>query len=374
MDFLGIIKGAWRVTWRHKTLWVLGLFAGSSGGGYANWSTPGYRVGIQDTGRWGTPNAAWSELSAFVHDWAPALVAGAVALALIGLLWLALSLAAQAGLVWEVDAAERGGTVSASEGWNVGFHHWWKVLAVGVVLTLPIVLFVLLVLAAGAAILLPLIRGVSSAGIDSAAGWAGIAWLVALLIASAPLFIVLGFVLGTMYLLAVRYLVIEGRSPIDAIRGSWQALRHRFKDVFLMWLVTIGLGIGFGIAIAVPAAAVAAGITVTVLLGAWPVAAVLGLGLFAAVMVVGAAWNTYTSALWTIFFRKLTGRDAGQGLVATPVGSSYAPAPPPAYGSAGCPPPGGYPSGDESAPPAGHAPPAGPAGEAPGGSAVPEVR
>ena len=32
MDYAGILKRAWNVTWNHKILWLFGLFAGASAG------------------------------------------------------------------------------------------------------------------------------------------------------------------------------------------------------------------------------------------------------------------------------------------------------------------------------------------------------
>ncbi len=340
MDFPSIIKEAWRVTWRYKTLWVLGLFAGTVGG---TWGTSSYRADSQQVSQWTSPSAAWAEFTSFMHDWAPALIAAAVALVLIGILWLVLSVAAQAGLVWEVDAAERGGAVSASEGWNAGFHRWWKVLGVGAVLILPILLFGLLVLVLAGVSLVSAFGSISAEGARAASGWAALAGLVVLGIVSLPVFIVLSFVLGNMYVLALRYLVLEGRPVMDSIRAAWQSLRHRFKDVFLMWLITIGLAIAFGIALAIPAGVVGAGIAVTGMLGAWPIAAVFGLLLFVVLLVVAAAWNTFTSALWTIFFRRLTGRDAAQVRPVAPTYPPYpAPTAPPGYAPVGPPIGGGY--------------------------------
>jgi hypothetical protein len=36
MDHIGVVKDAWHITWRHKVLWIFGLFASfATGGGVA---------------------------------------------------------------------------------------------------------------------------------------------------------------------------------------------------------------------------------------------------------------------------------------------------------------------------------------------------
>ena len=319
MDFTGIIKGAWRVTWRYKTLWVLGLFAGTVGGGYSSWSTSSYRTSSRHLSRFRSPAVAWAEFTSFVHDWAPALIAAAVALVLIGLLWLVLSLAAQAGLVWEVDVAERGGIVSASEGWNVGFHHWWKVLGVGLVLMLPIVLLGLLVLALAAAILLPLIGSFPSAGSSAGPAVGGIrrGWSpsASCRFRYSSCF---AFVLGNMY--RARDSLPRDRGPYADERDSGfvaaatPQIQGRVPDVADHLRART---IGFGIAIAIPAGVDSCGYRDDrAVLGHGRSRSLLGILLFVVMIVVMAAWNTFTSALWTIFFRRLDGSgcSAAQGL------------------------------------------------------------
>lgn len=402
MDFAGIIKRAWRITWQYKVLWVLGIFAGASGG-FGGWGTSSYRTSSRDLGNWSSFDTAWSKASTWMQDWAPVLIAAAVALFLIAILWLVLSFAAQGGLAWEVDAVERGQRASLGEGWNVGFHNWGRVILAGIVLMLPILLVGLFVGGISVAALVPAYRVTSSGltGLDAASATAGLAGLAAIGVVAVPVLIVLGFVLGNMYLLCVRFIAIEGRTSMEAVRASWDVVRHRFKDVLLMWLITIALSFAFAIAVAIPLGIAAVGVALTAVAGAWPVSVLLGLVLIAAGIVVSGIWSTFTSAMWTIFFRRLTGREvpaahavlpgypapAAQPGYYYPPGS-YPPPPPPAA-------PGGYPPGSyppvappaapwpgaetpapaaAPAPPAPAAEPSTPAPPAPGPSSEPEVR
>jgi hypothetical protein len=372
VDYGSIIKRGWRITWRYKALWVLGLFAGASGG-LNGWGNSGYRTNGQDLQRLGSGNIAWSEVSTWLHDWAPVLIAAAVAVLLVGIIWLVLSFAAQAGLAWEVDTIERGGRLSLGEAWNVGFHNWGRVLLASIVLALPILLLGLLLTGAAVVTLWPLFRSAVTGASFSATPVAGVAILGLIALVSVPVLIVGAFILGNMYLLSVRFIAVEGRSSMDAVRASWQVVRHRLKDVFLMWLITLALNIAFGIAIAIPAAVLAAGTVLTAVFGAWPVAVVLGLVLLVGVFFASAIWSTFTSSIWTIFFRRVTGREVPAVRATPPSYPSYgapsgAPYPLAPYPPTSYPPPSGYPPPPAPpgyppvAPPIGYPPPAPPPG------------
>ena len=316
MDFGDIIKRAWRVTWHHKALWVLGLFAGASGSGVGGWGGSGRRFdsdSLRSLGARGEDLA--STASAHLSEWAPVLAAALVLLALLGVFFVVVSFAAQAGLAFEVDEAESRRPVSLSTGWNVGFHYWWRVLVVNVLLVLPLV---------AVAIVVTIIVAVAvlTARFGEGAGAAGLLYgFIGMGVLLVPVFVLLAFAVGVLHPLAVRYIAIEGRGATEALAAAWRMLRHRLRDVFLMWLVVVVLGAGFGFALVIPAGAVGFGVFVAFWLGVWPVAALLGMVLVALVIFLGAGWNTFTSALWTVFFRKLTGRE----MAAVHVPPGYAP-------------------------------------------------
>jgi hypothetical protein len=313
VDFGDIIKRAWQITWRYKALWVLGLFAGASGG-FGGWGGSGYRFDGGSTGDLGARGGeALSAASAHLSEWAPLIIAASVLVFLVGLLFLVVSIAAQSGLAFEVDQAADARPVSLHTGWSVGFHYWGRVAVVSLVLMVPGLVVALMVLAV---VVAALERWVAAA----------ILLLVGFGALLVPVLIVLSFALSIIYPLAVRYVAIENRGSKDALMMAWGALRHRLRDVFLMWLVVFALGLGFGFAIAIPAGALGVGAVLAARFGAWQATALLGLLLAVAVIALGAVWSTFTSALWTLFFRRLTGRD----LVASPTGpaSSTLPAAP----------------------------------------------
>lgn len=48
MDYFGILKRAWELTWKYKALWVLGFFAMSGGGSSAPGGGSRYPFDAQD--------------------------------------------------------------------------------------------------------------------------------------------------------------------------------------------------------------------------------------------------------------------------------------------------------------------------------------
>ncbi len=150
MDYGDIIKRSWRITWRYKALWVLGIFAGVSGcqasGGSGGNSGGSSGNGLQQFG---------NEFSRFrferfmdrLAELIPLLVAIGLALMLIGLVIAVLSIAARGGLVLGTNAADEGRRATLTELWGAGFGRFWPLLGLDLLLKLPILAVVLVMMA-----------------------------------------------------------------------------------------------------------------------------------------------------------------------------------------------------------------------------------
>jgi hypothetical protein len=158
-----------------------------------------------------------------------------------------------------------------------------------------------------------------------------------------PVLLVMSFVLGIMYLIALRYVMLGGQRAIEAAGNGWHFFRARFKDTFLLWLINAGLNIAASFAFAIPVVVVgfAVGIPVVAagMAGEWGILA----GLVALLVILiwilaafyNAIWGTFTSALWTIFFRDVAGMSvAAVAVVPSPMQpvapAGWGAAPPPA--------------------------------------------
>jgi len=334
MGYGEIIKRAWTITWRYRALWVLGLFAGVTGasgggsGGSGNYGSS-TRSGSGSSGS-GLSNIDGAAIARGFERLLPVIIVVTVGLIIIGIVWWILSVAARGGLVYAVNEIEEGRPVLLGKAWNAGFARFWSIFGIAFILSLPVFLLLLLIaLGIVLPILGPIVRGAEPGG-----------WVVApicgTLAIGIPLLIVLSVVLGLMHTLALRYVMLAGHGAVHAIDESWRAFRGRFKDTILMWLIGWGLNIAAGIVIAIPVVIITLLIVVpavaSAVAGQWAAFAVV---LFAAVVVLAvislaftAIWGTYTSALWTIFYRRFTGMALPAMPQQAPPAPPYPPAPP----------------------------------------------
>lgn len=305
MDYGAIVKEAWRVTWRYKILWIFGLFVGAgsgSTGGSSNYSTSGtdFPAGTsglpQEFVDFGDQFSRWAEANVAL------LISLAVVFVLVGIVFWIVSVAARGGLIHLVSEAEDMREVRAGAGWSAGFARWWSMFGVRFVLYAPfaIVIFVILMLT-----LLPWLVASSSTSDALVPGLFGACGAVIVLFL---VLVVLGFVVSLVAEFAERHVMLDGLGTLESIGAGWRDLRAHFKDVLLMWLLALVIGIGFGILLLI-AFVVLAVTSVFAFLAAGPCGgALVALALFALLLVPGAIYGTFVSALWTIFWREMTGR------------------------------------------------------------------
>jgi len=367
VDYFGILKRAWELTWKYKALWVLGFFAASGGGSSAPGGGSRYEFNAEN-GFQGMPFA--SEFQR-VADWfeanAAVVIAVAAFAALFGLVYFVLSIAARGGLVHSVNEAEQGRPVALRDGWSVGFRHWGRTFMIGFVAFLPLLLVVVALIAAIVPVFVVTsvstgaISGTESFGPEGLAAAGG-----TLLCCGLPLFIllmaVLGVVLSIVVELAIRYGVLYDMTFGKALSQGWKDVWAK-RGAVVMWLVMLLPAVAYGI--------VVGGILLGALLpavfvlreGSLAPAIMLAGVVMLVLLVPGAIYGTFVSSAWTVFFRRMTGlgQPAVQAPPAYPTPGAYAP-PPVAYPSA----PPAAPEWTPPAPPAPEwAPPAPPAPVAP---------
>jgi hypothetical protein len=340
MRFGEIIQKAWKLTWRFRYLWVLAIFAGitgPSGGGGGNFNS-GSGFPSDSGGSSSGGDQFGSMLYSSIGPYLPVIIAALVIWIVISLAWAIIGVGARGGLIWAVDEIETGRVPALGQAWNVGFSRFWSLLGVSLLLGLP-VLVLLLVLAAAVIVPIALVAGQGGSGGAEAA--AVIAPVCGVLVIGVPLLIVLGVVLGFMKVIAHRSIILEGAHAFDAASGAWRIFRARIKDSLLMWIISWGLSIAAGVVLAIPLVIVTVAIFVPAMIagfsGNWGVLVGAGAVWLLIVLVVAfvftAIWGTFTSALWTIFYRRLVGREVLPPTVMpnSPQPPAYVPPSPPQY-------------------------------------------
>jgi hypothetical protein len=327
MDYGAILKKSWTVTWRYKILWLFGLFAGAGGGGF-NYSIS-YRRGLGNSR--GLPSGlSAANFEALVQRYAIVLVVVALFLIVLGVLMLLVSVAARGGLIHLINEAEEGREVHASAGWRAGFSKWWRVFAVGFLADLPLGILAA-VFAVFVAVTAVGTYAASSGHTSASAAGAAIAAALGGLCCFAIVFVIAAIVLGTIFgivkELALRYAVLEDRGVMDALKTGWHDLWAK-RGAFLMYLIQVGVGIAYGIVAGIVAVVLVVPAALMMAFGNWVGGSALILLAILVLIVPSAIYGTFYHAVWTIFFRRMTG--AEKVPVAAPA-VGYPPAPPVPY-------------------------------------------
>lgn len=309
MDYGAIIKRSWQITWRYKALWILGIFAGVSGCAGGSGGGSGSGSSWTESSGGSTPFDGFPGSMPDFSRFIPLAVAAGVLLLVVGAVLWVLGIAARGGLVTGVNEFEEGRPRRAGELWSAGFSRFWSLLGLDLLLGLPLAVVGLgMAGVIGFSVIVPLVRG-------GEPGPEVFAPICGSLLIGVPLLIVGSLVLGIMHLIALRYVMLGGHGAIAAAGDAWRFLRARLKDSVLMWFLNFALNLAasfvlgipaliIGVALAVPLIAVIASEEWGALWGIVPafVLLVMALSTF-----YNAIWGTYTSSLWTLFFRRAAG-------------------------------------------------------------------
>lgn len=300
MDYSDLLRGAWRVARRHKYLWLLGLFASEGGCGLSGGS-PNIRGSFG--GGDGSISPPASEFGDWIaHNWAllAALLSGLLVLGIA--LWV-ISIVSTGGLIAGSDAAHAGVPSGLGAAWSAGVRSFWRLFGMWL---LVFVVVLVLVLAIGLPLGLALARGVD---LGTGGIIAGVLVVLPLILLAIPVAIVAQVVLTW----ASRSLVLEGTGPVDSIRAGWRVFRSNVGRSLMVWLVNVGISIAAGIALLVPLALLAVPVGIMIYRtgtdgagGAmWAIIALGGLVLLAILALFKAAFTTFSTAYWTIAYRRL---------------------------------------------------------------------
>lgn len=295
MDYLDILKQAYKITIKHRFLWIFGLFAG--GASFAgNFISMPANIGREDN--WSSfinqsNPISWQNF--WLNYWGLMIALIGISLLIIIAL-VAFSIISSGALLGGVAAADKGEEVDFKTAYSFGWRNFWRVLAVNLVFFL-LVLFTLIIL------IVPLVLFV-------VAKIYVLAVVYGLLIFLADL--VLWLYLGLIVPYIQRLVILDGRGIFEAFSESWEFFKKNWQPILitylLMWAVSMGVGIAFILA------ALFLGGTLFILGFAlylvsqsllWMNIVIFG-GIFVITMAIFAgAYNAFGSAVFTLVFRRL---------------------------------------------------------------------
>ncbi|MDZ4180924.1 MAG: hypothetical protein U1E29_17115 [Coriobacteriia bacterium] len=313
MDYLGMVKRAWEITWRYRVLWLFGFLVGGSGvSGNSNMS--GYTTNSSEMTA--EQSAQFDQAFSWVADNVALIVGITAMLVLVGICFWVISIAAQGGLIHLSSQADEGIAPTVREGFTVGFHSWGRVFLIGFALYAPFAFMIALIVTP--TVVLPIAAAIRAGDAGSIGALVAVLLgMAGVLIVEIILFAIVGVALGMIEMLALRHGVLDGLPAIQSIKTAFHDLRTRFLDVFLMWLVTLGVGLVVGILFGVVAAMFAVLIVGTAIAGLGQLAVAIGFVMVLLFIVPGAIATAYYSTLWTVFYRRFTGRDGAITTTAT---------------------------------------------------------
>jgi hypothetical protein len=310
-----LLRRAWAMSWRHRFLWVLALFAGGGGGGRCsvpsgNFNWPG--SGANGFGQVAPEvGSALAEPGRWVAQHLGLLVALGAVLVLFVLAMLAIGLLCQGALARATVDLALGRPSRLGLAWRAGCALFWRYVG------LALILFGLVF---GVLMLLAVLVGLGALSYHLSGGTLGPPLLVGgilvgvvVVLLMIPLLIAVGIVVE----LAQRAIVVEDLGPRRALVSGYHLFRANLGPALIVWLISVGLAIGYGFAVLV-------GLLLLVLplgligalfyfVGGGFSTGLIVYGSSAVVVLVvvlillGALSNTYLWSYWTLAYLRLRG-------------------------------------------------------------------
>lgn len=306
MDFFAIIKRSWQITWRYKALWILGVFAGVSGCTGGSTSSGGSNPFSEQGGGGFESMPSMPDLTSYI----PVAIAAGILLILLGFVMWVLAVAARGGLVTGVNDYEETRQRRMGELWSAGFSRFGSLFDIELLLRLPLAI---VGIGMFIAVFIALVMPLTSSG--DMPGVAALAPLCGSLAIGVPVLLIGSFILGMMHLVALRYVMLGGQGAMQAAGNSWRFIRARLKDTVIMWFLNFALNMAASFVVAIPAFIVGIVIAFPIIAAVssgnlsalWGIVPPLLLLIIFTTIVYNGIWGTFTSSLWTLFFRRVAG-------------------------------------------------------------------
>jgi len=307
MNYGEAIERAWKIIWRFKILWVLGLLASCAGGGITIPSF-NYQLSSADFQNLGNGNYFFNQ----VANWFQSIpvwvwILGILALLVLGLLLFMVGLVGRIGVKRGAWQAEGGATELAfGDLFKESLGYFWRMLGLSLLVGLPGFLF--------AIISVVFFLGSILSIFASRAANAGIL----LLCVAVPLFcliIPLSWIMTMLSEMCSSALVAENLGVIASLKRGWNLMWKKLGSVILISLLMFVIQIAVGIVLGIPAALVAIPLAAGVFLAGsglaiWIAAGVIFAFLLAIGLFINSLLQAYSGSLWMVTFRRLAAAPA----------------------------------------------------------------
>jgi hypothetical protein len=306
-NFGEVLSRAWQIIWKHKVLWIFGIFAGCSrGSGNIRGNSGG-----GGTGAPGQPNFPPEVMRIFdfiQQNLTMILVLGCILIFLLWAVTIFLSTIGKVGLIRGTFQAEGGAEhLIFGQLFSESMPYFWRVFGLSLIVAIPILVVFAILIGAGAAFAISASNGNDAAGV-------GFLGLLPILIGCFCLLIPVMFVVGMIIRQAENAIVLENLPVMPAISRGWEVFKANLGPIILMAIILVVLGFAVGLVIALPVLAIVIPAAVTFALGNeqnWTPMIFAGICLC---LYIPVAWllngilTAYTESAWTLTYMRLTAK------------------------------------------------------------------
>jgi hypothetical protein len=297
MNYSEVLTRAWQIIWKHKVLWIFGIFAGcassgGSGGGGGNYNFSNNTQELPESVQRfveNVPTEAWVAIMVGILCLVLFLVVIGVFLSTIG----------KIGVVRGAVEADQdieshltfGGLFKGS------LPYFWRVF----LLNLLVGIVIFLVVAAG--ILVAIFGTVLTFGL-------GLFCLLPLICLLIPVGIIIGVVIDQ----SAIAIITENLGIFEGLQRGWEVVRSNLGSIALIWLILdLGIRLIGGLILSVPLLLFMTPLIVAAISGsdqAFGVGAIISaicvIGYLPFLIVLSGMLNSYVQSGWTLTFLRLT--------------------------------------------------------------------
>ena len=306
MDYGEVLGRAWKIIWKHKILWIFGIFASfSRGGGGNGGSGNASRMTSPQTGPGGqNPFSQFeqfaNQLGTWIenHIWVVVLFAILVLILIVLSIWLGTM--GRIGLIRGTFKADTGAErLGFGELWKESTPFFWRVFLLSLLVGLAILVVLVPI------ILLGIVFGTVTLGV-------GLLCLIPFICILIPALILLGMVIQ----LGETGLVLENLGIMDGLRRGWQVFKDHIGPVLLIWLILAVIAFVVGIVIVIPLLVVLVPAFIAFFAGAdrganvsytpLIVAGLCFVAYFPVLLVLNGILTAYLQSVWALTYLRLT--------------------------------------------------------------------
>ena len=303
-NFGEVLSRAWQIVWRHKVLWIFGIFAGCGRGGGGNSGGSG-NTGFETQPPDLPPQVMrWLEL---IQE--NLLTFMAVGIGLICLLWLIgifLGAIGRIGLIRGTSLVDRGTeNLIFGQLFSESLPYFWRVFGLSLLLAIP----ALVVIAVAFAGLLAFVLS-ASGGSDEAVF--GLVAMVPLIIACACILVPVMIVISLIVRQAERAIVLENMSVFPALSRGWDVFRSNLGPIIVMAIILFIINLAVGFVIAIPVFLLVIPTMFSFMAGEaqnWTPLAVMGIGLCLYIpvsLLLNGIAIAFSESAWTLTYLRVT--------------------------------------------------------------------